>query len=173
MAAALISGAPAVAGVTAADAQDRLSPSPPGTGLATDDPLASWSWPATSYRLVRPFVAPAHAYGPGHRGIDLDLRGTTEVLAPQDGVVAFVGQVAGRGIVTIDHGSGLVTTLEPVMSALNPGTAVRQGDVVGSLSLGGHTAPGTLHFGVRLDGEYINPLLLLADVPRAVLLPCC
>ena len=50
---------------------------------------------------------------------------------------------------------------------------MRRGDEVGVVALGGHTAAGALHFGVRLDGEYINPLLLLGGVPRAVLLPCC
>jgi hypothetical protein len=39
--------------------------------------------------------------------------------------------------------------------------------------VGGHSEPGTLHFGVRWEGEYINPILLLDEVPRAVLLPCC
>ncbi|WP_275934957.1 hypothetical protein [Microbacterium testaceum] len=44
---------------------------------------------------------------------------------------------------------------------------------MGGVATGGHTGPGTVHFGVRLDGEYINPLRLLGGVPRAVLLPCC
>ena len=56
---------------------------------------------------------------------------------------------------------------------LSPGTALRAGDGVGTIALGGHTDPGAVHFGVRLHGAYINPLLLLDGVPRAVLLPCC
>jgi len=139
------------------------------------DDLASlgWIWPAERSRVSRPYLAPAHEYGPGHRGIDLDLLGGSAVRAPADGVVAFAGDVAGRGILTIDHGSALVTTLEPVGTILMPGVAVRRGDEVATLSLGGHAASGSLHFGVRLDGEYINPMLLLGGVPRAVLLPCC
>ena len=50
---------------------------------------------------------------------------------------------------------------------------VAQGDLVGRVDVGGHAAPATVHFGARRDGEYINPMLLLAGVPRAVLLPCC
>jgi len=95
------------------------------------------------------------------------------VRAPADGVVAFSGSVAGRGILTIDHGGGLITTLEPVESALEPGTPVRRGEDVAALAVGGHALPGTLHFGVRSDGAYVNPMLLLGGVPRAVLLPCC
>jgi murein DD-endopeptidase MepM/ murein hydrolase activator NlpD len=150
-----------------------------GTGHVSDrEPavdLASlrWEWPAAPFRLARPFIAPPHEYGPGHRGIDLDLLGGVAVLAPADGVVAFSGSVAGRGILTIDHGDGLVTTLEPVESVLAAGVAVRRSQEVATLAVGGHSAPGTLHFGVRLHGAYINPMLLLGGVPRAVLLPCC
>jgi len=132
-----------------------------------------WVWPAERFRLARGYVAPAHEYGPGHRGIDIDLLGGAVVRAPADGVAAFTGSVAGRGILTIDHGNGLVTTLEPVDTMLTPGTPVSRGEDVATRSTGGHTAPGTVHFGVRMDGEYINPMLLLGGVPRAVLLPCC
>jgi murein DD-endopeptidase MepM/ murein hydrolase activator NlpD len=132
-----------------------------------------WVWPVQPFRLERPFVAPPHEYGPGHRGIDLTVLGENIVRAPAEGVVAFSGQVAGRGILTIDHGEGLVSTLEPVESTLPAGAPVVAGAEVGTVSTGGHTAPGALHFGVRLDGSYINPLLLLGGVPRAVLLTCC
>jgi murein DD-endopeptidase MepM/ murein hydrolase activator NlpD len=139
--------------------------------IATREP---WIWPVEgSFRLDRPFVAPVHDYGPAHRGIDILPSGSSAVTAPAGGIVAFSGVVAGRGIVTIDHGDGLVTTLEPVTSGLRPGIPVARGDTVGDLSLGGHADPGRLHFGVRWNGEYVNPLLLLDGVPRAILLPCC
>ena len=97
--------------------------------------------------------------------------------APATGTIAFVGAVAGRGVVTIDHGDGLVTTLEPVAlgtaARVAIGDAVAAGDVVGVADSGGHTPFGAVHFGVRRHGEYINPMLLLGSVPRAVLLPCC
>lgn len=136
------------------------------------DPLGdlAWVWPAIPARVVRPFVAPAHMYGPGHRG--LDLAGDS-VRSPADGRVAFVGAVAGRDIVTIDHGDGLVTTLEPVVTDLDVGAVVARASPVGRVAAGGHAGPATVHFGVRWNGEYVNPLRLLGGVPRAVLLPCC
>ncbi len=141
--------------------------------LALPDPLAGlgWVWPVERVQVVRAYEAPAHAYGLGHRGID--VASGEVVRSPADGHVAFAGEVAGRPVVTIDHGGGLVTTLEPVVSDVAVGDAVARAAPVGRLAAGGHTAPGTLHFGVRLDGEYINPLRLLGGVPRAVLLPCC
>ncbi|NYF17154.1 murein DD-endopeptidase MepM/ murein hydrolase activator NlpD [Microbacterium sp. AK009] len=135
-----------------------------------------WGWPLEPFRLVRPYIAPAHEYAPGHRGIDIapvGSRSSPDIVAPAEGVIVFSGQVAGRPVITIDHGAGLVSTLEPAAGVLPPGTAVGRGDVVAALSAGGHSAPGTLHFGVRRDGAYINPMLLLGGVPRAVLLPCC
>lgn len=130
-----------------------------------------WVWPVTPVHVARAYAAPAHAYGPGHRGVDLSATGP--VHSPADGVVAYAGAVVDRGVVTIDHGGGLVTTFEPVETVLRPGDAVARGEEVAVVSVGGHAEPGTVHFGVRLHGEYLNPLVLLGGIPRAVLLPCC
>lgn len=143
----------------------------PAAAVPPDLPDGGWVWPWAGPRsVVAPFRAPAHDYGPGHRGIDIAAAG--EVRSPADGVIAFAGTVVDRPLLTIDHGNGLVTTLEPVRSVLAPGTAVHRGDVVGSLETGGHSPAGALHVGVRWNGAYINPMLLFGDVPRAVLLPC-
>lgn len=142
-------------------------------GGTTVPVVSGWRWPVDRVEIVEPFVAPAHRYGPGHRGVDLAASVGAAVFAPAAGVVAFAGQVAGRGVVTIDHGDGLVTTLEPVTPGVAIGQPVRAGAQVGVVSTGGHSAIGTVHFGVRENGEYINPLLLLGGVRRAVLLPCC
>lgn len=146
---------------------------PMATESGTTPAAGNWAWPAHPSRVERPFIAPPHRYGAGHRGIDLRPLDGDPVMAPARGVIAFAGEVAGRGVLTIDHGNGIVTTLEPVESELPPGTVVERGALVGRLSTGGHAAPGVLHFGVRRDGEYLNPLQLLGGVPRAVLLPCC
>jgi murein DD-endopeptidase MepM/ murein hydrolase activator NlpD len=132
----------------------------------------TWSWPVPPpFAIVRDYAAPAHAYGPGHRGIDISVRGETSVRAPDDGVVAFAARVVDRGVVTIDHGSGIVSTLEPVDASVEAGERVTRGEVVGTLSVGGHAEAGALHLGARLNGEYLNPLVLLGAMPRAVLLP--
>lgn len=131
-----------------------------------------WLWPVEEPRLMHGFIRPPHPYGPGHRGIDV-VGADADVRAPAAGVIAFVGMVAGRPVITIDHGDGLVTTLEPVLGEQAAGAAVHRGQAVGTVAAGGHTAPGAMHLGVRRNGEYINPMLLLGGVPRAVLLPCC
>lgn len=141
-------------------------PTPPSDG--------DWSWPVeTGRRVIEPFRAPAHDYGPGHRGMDVAAAPGVPVRAPADGVVAFRGVVVDRPLITIDHGDGLVSTLEPAASDLAPGDVVTEGQPVGVVASGGHSVSGTLHVGVRWNDRYINPLPLFGGVPRAVLLPCC
>ena len=133
-------------------------------------PGPSWAWPvAAPHEIVRPFVAPATPYAPGHRGIDVRAPGGT-VFAPAAGVVHFVGVVVDRPVLSIRHPGGLISSYEPVESPLAAGATVRRGDVIGSV-VPGHCASPCLHFGVRLDGEYVNPLLLLGGLPYSVLLP--
>ena len=140
---------------------------PPGS----DD---RWVWPIDGGRqITEPFRAPAHEYGPGHRGIDLATPVGSVVRAPADGVVAFRGVVVDRPLITIDHGSTIVTTFEPVASVLEPGSVVTAGSEIGTVATGGHTSEGELHLGVRWNDVYINPMLMFDEVPRAVLLPCC
>lgn len=93
------------------------------------------------------------------------------MLAPADGVVRFAGWVVDRSVLSIDHGGGWVSSYEPVSTPLQPGDRVRRGDVIGTLQPGHCTGGSCLHFGVRLRGEYVSPLLLIGGQPRAVLLP--
>jgi murein DD-endopeptidase MepM/ murein hydrolase activator NlpD len=141
---------------------------------AEEAPGYPWLWPVAGPRtVIEPFRAPAHDYGPGHRGMDVTAALGADVLSPAAGVVAFRGTVADRPLITIDHGDGYISTLEPVSSDLAAGDGVLAGDVVGALVSGGHAAPGTLHVGVRIDKRYVNPRGLFGLPPRAVLLPCC
>ncbi len=90
------------------------------------------------------------------------------MAAPADGVVFFVGLVAGDLFVTIDHGDGYRSTDAWLAETLvRRGQAVKTGDVV-ALSGRGHPElpEPQLHFGVKLDGTSIDPLTVLA--PRSV-----
>jgi murein DD-endopeptidase MepM/ murein hydrolase activator NlpD len=100
------------------------------------------------------------------------------VTAPADGIVRFVGAVAGRPVVTLDHGGGVLSSYEPVAAnvstsgpALMVGATVRAGEPIGVVSAGGHCEGRCLHVGIRIDGAYVSPLLFFDRVPRAVLLP--
>ena len=64
-----------------------------------------------------------------------------------------------------------MSAIEPVAATVRRGIAVAAGEVIGTVSAGGHCSAGCVHFGVRIDGEYVSPFLFLGGLPRAVLLP--
>jgi murein DD-endopeptidase MepM/ murein hydrolase activator NlpD len=167
----LCSGAPFAPSpaARAASAPHGLTPVP--EEFVSDVP---WRWPVDGTRRVSvAYRAPAHAYGPGHRGMDMVASAGEAVLAPADGVVVFQGVVVDRPLLTIRHADGLVSTFEPVESPLRAGDPVRRGQDIGRVATGGHTPPDALHIGVRRDGEYLNPMVLFGGLLRARLLPCC
>jgi len=168
----------ATAGPDPATAAPGAASARAGVVIAASAPESApgypWKWPADGARhVVDPFRAPAHEYGAGHRGMDVSARPGSPVRAPAAGVIAFRGGVADRPLITIDHGAGHVTTLEPVASDLAPGAPVAAGTVMGAVADGGHARRGTLHVGVRVDGRYVDPRALFGTGARAVLLPCC
>ena len=128
-----------------------------------------WGWPVDPpHEVVRPFIAPATRYAAGHRGIDVAAAGA--VYAPADGVVHFAGVVVDRPVLSIRHDGGLLSSYEPVETDLHAGDPVTRGQPIGTV-LPGHCRSPCLHFGVRLDGEYVSPLKYIGRLERAVLLP--
>lgn len=123
--------------------------------------------------VVQPFVLPAAAWAPGHRGVDLAGAVGQAVLAPASGTVAFAGTVVDRGVLTIDHPDSLRSSLEPVRWTVGAGAHVVRGQVVGTIEpVTGHCAPGTcVHWGVRRGEVYVDPLTVLPGVGPVVLLP--
>lgn len=158
----------AAAGATGTSTSGTVTSGMVTSGMVT---MRTWDWPVpVPHAIVRPYVAPATAYAAGHRGIDISSAAESAVTAPADGQVYFSGVVVDRPVLSIRHADGLVSSYEPVESALPAGTVVRRGDTVGSL-LAGHCATACLHFGVRLYGQYVSPLNYLGGIARSILLP--
>lgn len=112
---------------------------------------SSWDWPVPDPHVLAEFDAPSVQWGRGHRGIDLAAATGDPVRAIGAGVVAFVGSIAGKPVVAIDHpGTGLRSTYEPVTSSLRIGQAVAIGDVIGEVvAHGGHCGGRCLHLGLK------------------------
>ena len=137
--------------------------------LATSyvDPASGKPNPA---RVLRGFEAPEQKWSPGHRGVDMALAVGSPVVAAEDGVVAFVGTVAGKPVVSITHADGVRTTYQPVHGAVKQGQEVREGQVIGRLGNPVDGYPG-LHWGALIAKDtYIDPLTLL-DMPVIRLKP--
>lgn len=151
---------------------DHIAPIPesdPGSAPASPPILPDGIWIAPfglPLRVVEPFRAPAHRYGPGHRGIDIAASHGLAVSSPVGGTVSFSGDVAGRPVVSIRAPDGSLFSLEPVGEAPPAGTAVSAGDPLGTVGTGGHCDGSCVHLGIRVDDDYIDPMLRYLGRPR-------
>jgi murein DD-endopeptidase MepM/ murein hydrolase activator NlpD len=94
------------------------------------------------------------------------------MVAAQDGVVAFAGQVGGSLFISIDHPDGVRTTYS-WLSAVGviKGDQVSKGQVIGATGRGHPDLPDPqLHFGARIGSTYIDPMLLLEGANVAELI---
>lgn len=162
---------PAVAKESAAGSPATVTAA---TTLTTVAGEVEYGWPVGGPDdVVNAYVAPPERWAAGHRGVDLAAADREEVRAAADGVVAFAGRVAGRGVVSVDHADGVRTTYEPVAASVARGEAVTAGQVLGQLDGLGHCGPThCLHWGARRGSDdYLDPLSLLVDDIVIRLLP--
>lgn len=133
-------------------------------------PPAHWPTGAPA-SVVRTFDPPAKPWLAGHRGVDLLVVPGQEVRSPLPGVVVLARRVVDRPVIVVQSGA-LRVSLEPVDATVAVGTAVAAGQPIGTVANGrGHCPPRhCLHWGVRVDGVYHDPLLLVRHY-RPVLLP--
>lgn len=118
--------------------------------------------PPVGAPVADPFRAPEGPYGPGNRGIEYATAPGTAVRAIGSGVVAFAGSVAGRGVVSIDHPSGLRSTYTGLAQiTVVVGAPVAQRDMVGRTAT-------HLHLGLRDGRRYLDPAAFFGGA-RAVL----
>ncbi|WP_404289881.1 M23 family metallopeptidase [Glutamicibacter arilaitensis] len=144
----------------------------PADSLAQPTAAAVWRWPlAGEPKILNAFDKPAEKWSAGHRGVDLAAVEGTQVIAPNRGRITFLGVVVDRPVLVIDHGYGFKTSLEPVTSELSVGSWVESGAKLGTVAKGAHCSGRCIHWGVRLDGEYIDPALLIEDLRPSILLP--
>ena len=159
--------------VASAGSVGSVASSAPRT-VVSPAPGAVYSLPlAGPLRVLRRFEPPPTPYAAGHRGVDLEGPAGAVVLAAASGRVSFAGQVAGRGVVVIQHPDGIRTEYEPVASSVAAGQAVARGQPIGQLR-GQHDRwpPGRcLHWGARRGEVYVDPLLLLRPLGPVRLLP--
>jgi len=135
----------------------------PGSARHRGDPAyGTYAWPVEG-SVIRGFEPPEDPYSAGHRGIDIAAPFGSNMVAANDGTVAFAGWVAGSLFISIDHPDGVRTTYSWLSAvSVAKGDAVTRGQSIG---LTGHGHPDVatphLHFGARVGTTYIDPMLLL------------
>lgn len=127
--------------------------------------------PVADAPITNAFDRPATRWSSGHRGVDIASSLGTPLIAPDDGVIAFSGTVAGKSVVSIAHDDGLTSTFEPATSEMEIGEHVGRSRRFGFIAegLSDHCLDICVHWGVMdASGEYLDPSLLV--LPRSVAL---
>ena len=95
-----------------------------------------------------------------HAGLDIGARWGSPIVAAGDGRVVAAGWAGGYGReVQIAHGGGLVTLYGHMSEIVaQPGSFVRQGQVIGYVGSSGLSTGPHVHFEVRQSGQPVNPL---------------
>ena len=122
-----------------------------------------FKWPAPSYtRITDEYgwrIHPTLGVRKFHNGIDMGAPGGSPILAAYDGVVVASAYNGTMGnYVMINHGGGLYTIYMHASALyVKEGQTVAKGDRIAAVGTTGRSTGNHLHFGVRLNGEYVNP----------------
>lgn len=106
-----------------------------------------------------------------HFGIDLDGDTGDPIVAANDGTVVMVRPCFASGnTVLIAHGGRLFTSYFHLSAfEVKPGQQVKRGQRIGRVGKTGRVTGPHLHFGVKIDGRWVNPASLLSlDFDRGV-----
>ena len=95
-----------------------------------------------------------------HAGLDIGASWGSPIVAAGDGRVVSAGWAGGYGReVRIEHAGGLVSLYGHMSQiAAEPGSYVRQGQVIGYVGSSGLSTGPHVHFEVRQSGQPVNPL---------------
>jgi len=137
----------------------------------------SMSWPVPGhYALSSTFHSPSR---PTHNGIDIPADKGTNIIAAADGIAEKLYRCpynkndipspappecvndSFNGIgVKIDHGNGIKTVylhFIPGSATVQIGQSVKAGQVIGQMDNTGRSTGNHLHFGIEVNGHYVNP----------------
>lgn len=98
-----------------------------------------------------------------HSGMDIAAITGTPVVAPLDGMVTAVGDYYFNGnTVIVDHGQGLVTMYCHLSeTSVTEGQKVSTDETLGLVGATGRVTGAHLHFGTYLNGNAVDPALLI------------
>ena len=121
-----------------------------------------WVVPCSYTSITSPFgyrTAPTSGASTYHQGVDLDTGTGWPVVAARAGVVIAAGYNGSAGnYVKIDHRDGFTSIYMHLNSfCVSAGQIVSAGENIGTTGATGTATGDHLHFGITLNGVYVNP----------------
>ncbi|MFO0662007.1 MAG: M23 family metallopeptidase, partial [Polyangiaceae bacterium] len=135
-----------------------------------------WRWPLQTPRITSKFnpqrMHPVlHTIMP-HNGCDFGAATGTPIYAASAGTIATLGPSGPSGnLVTIDHGGGLVTGyahMSKFAPGLKAGDKVDVHQLIGYVGTTGRSTGPHLHFSLKRNGQFVDPLTLKMDGERVI-----
>lgn len=132
-----------------------------GSIIATD---STFRWPLNvSGTITSSFGyrdAPTAGASSYHKGIDIAVPSGTAVVAAGSGTITTAAyQSAAGNYIMVYHGNSTYTVYMHLSSIhVSVGQTVSQGEVIGYSGNTGVSTGPHLHFGVNVNGSYVNPL---------------
>ena len=129
-----------------------------------DGGASGFIWPCPSSRRITSYFGPREQPTAGastnHKGIDIGAGYGSAIIASAAGRVTTATYSSSAGnYVVISHGNG-ISTVYMHCSALyvSVGQTVSQGETIAAVGSTGYSTGNHLHFGVIVNGSYVNPL---------------
>ena len=123
------------------------------------------AWPVPNHNYISSYygnrIHPINGGNSFHTGIDIPAPAGTPIIATADGVVSsVVNGTTGYGkYLIIDHGLGIQTLYAHNSKIMvTTGQTVKAGDTISLMGTTGASTGNHLHYEIRVNGQYIDPL---------------
>ena len=122
------------------------------------------AWPVPGYNRITSYygyrIHPIFKVKKLHTGIDIGAPTGSKITAAADGTVIFADWLGGYGkAMMVDHGGGIVTLYAHNSSfTAKEGQKVKRGDTIAKAGSTGNSTGPHLHFEVRKNGAYVDPV---------------
>ena len=133
------------------------------SGSSSTAPTAAFVWPVPASRVISSDYGyrevPIAGAGANHNGIDIAAPYGSSVLAAADGkvITSRLSTTAGNMII-IDHGGGVYSVyMHNSARLVSVGDRVTAGQTIAQVGSTGLSTGNHLHFGVSVNGVYVNP----------------
>lgn len=127
----------------------------------------TWPVPGRSPAdITSPFgdrSSPTPGASTNHKGIDIACSTGDPIVAASSGtVIVATYNYAEGNYICIDHGGGVVTLyMHNSQLYVSVGETVMAGQTIAAAGSTGYSTGPHCHFGVRVDGTYVNPMIYL------------